>query len=203
MNPPVLHRPGAPDPSYSLLSPKPAEVLALIQRANSPFSPEEWELVCCEPGPVKPPDGYYQAYWRHRREPVQITLQWQAADHLTLLLRQVQWERPASATRPAADSLRRWADQMRALPWELIPAWQVCELDDSRRTGFLRSQCLRQADACYYYELHYQINSCARLNLRYYRVPTDRRRVPESFPLPRPTLVRLLDTVHDALRRCA
>jgi hypothetical protein len=203
MNPPVPHRPGAPDPSYSLLSPRPVEVLTFAQRALTPLTQEEWELVCCDPGPVKPPEGYHQAYWRHRTEPAQITLQWQAADHLALLLRQVQWERPASAVRPAAESLRLWAEQMRALPWELVPAWTVCELDDQRREGFLRSQCLTQGDCRWYYELHYQFDSSARLALRYYRVPADRRRVPDSFTLPRPTLVRLLDMVHSALRRCA
>jgi hypothetical protein len=92
---------------------------------------------------------------------------------------------------------------MRALPWELVPAWTVCELDDQRREGFLRSQCLTQGDCRWYYELHYQFDSSARLALRYYRVPADRRRVPDSFTLPRPTLVRLLDMVHSALRRCA
>jgi hypothetical protein len=188
--------------------PSPRPVAARTSRAHNLDqlllpSQDQWELESSGPAPLPIPNGLlHQTLWRHRSEPAQIMLQWQTADDLAILLREVSWQRQATPSRSAVASLRRWAEQVRAIPWELIPAWSICEVDESLQEGIWRSPCLPEADGSCYYELHCRIGHQLQVALRSYRVPAHRRREPALFTLPRPALVRLLTAVDTALRHC-
>jgi len=171
------------------------------QLLHSSQDPWEWEPA---DAPISTlPPGIQQTCWRHRWEPARITLRWHTADQLALLLQEISWQRQRTPHSSAAVPLRRWAEQVRTLPWELIPAWSVCELDESLQEGLWRSPCLPDADGTCYYELQSRMGSQVEVHLRAYRVPAHRRREQTLFPLPRPTLVRLLLAVDTALRQCS
>jgi|GEM_PF-5965256 hypothetical protein len=187
----------APRPPATPCSGSACSVEQLLLSGQDP-----WELESADTPTSTLPPGIQQTCWRHRWEPARITLRWHTADHLAILLQEISWQRQLTPQSSAATPLRRWAEQVRTLPWELIPTWSVCELDESLQEGLWRSPCLPEADGICYYELQSRMGSQAEVHLRAYRVAAQRRREQTLFPLPRPALVRLLTSVHTALSHC-